>query len=179
MPSKHTLTDYDPVLPVRGARRTGDERADDIRPARGAFAGNGGAEPTVAAAEETQAQPQQSQSQTRTTATHAKVPELKRGHTLSYIGLFLFTVVLYFRPYELIPSLAGFTSLAFWLAVPTLVVFVVSQFALEGNLTARPREVHLALLLLFAALLSMPLALAPGEAWDEFNHAFWKAVLMF
>src|SRR3712207_6636118 len=27
----------------------------------------------------------------------------RRGHALSYLGLFLFTAVLYFRPYELIP----------------------------------------------------------------------------
>jgi O-antigen ligase len=98
---------------------------------------------------------------------------------LSYLGLFLFTTVLYFRPYELVPALAGISSMAFWLAVPTLVVFMVSQFAIEGNLTVRTREVNLALLLLLAGLLSMPLAIAPGEAWDEFNHAFWKAVMMF
>jgi hypothetical protein len=174
MPSKQTLTDYDPVMPVRGARRGGaaDERAEDIWPTKGAFADDddAGAEPAAG---------KEAESQTRTTATHAKVPELKRGHTLSYLGLFLFTAVLYFRPYELIPSLAGVTSMAFWLAVPTLLVFAFSQFALEGNLTARPREVNLSLLLLLAGLLSMPLAIAPGEAWDEFNHAFWKAVMMF
>ncbi|MCA1565479.1 MAG: O-antigen ligase family protein [Acidobacteria bacterium] len=173
MPSKQTLTDYDPVMPVRGARGgAGDERAEDIWPVRGAKAFDAGAEPSAADGKE-------SESQTRTTATPAKVPKLKRGHALSYLGLFLFTAVLYFRPYELIPSLAGVTSMAFWLAVPTILVFVVSQFALEGNLTARTREVHLALLLLLAGLLSMPFAIAPGEAWDEFNHAFWKAVMMF
>ncbi|HEV2881250.1 MAG TPA: O-antigen ligase family protein [Pyrinomonadaceae bacterium] len=181
MPSKQTLTDYDPVMPVRRARgAAGDERAEDIWPVRDALADNaGGAEDDAAAAGK------ESESQTRATTataaatTPAKVPALKRGHTLSYLGLFLFTAVLYFRPYELIPSLAGVTSMAFWLAVPTLLVFMVSQFALEGNLTARTREVHLALLLLVAGLLSMPFAIAPGEAWDEFNHAFWKAVMMF
>ena len=29
---------------------------------------------------------------------------LRRGHLFSYLGLFLFTTVVYFRPYELIPS---------------------------------------------------------------------------
>jgi O-antigen ligase len=171
MPSKHILSDYDPIMPVRSrARGAGDERAEDVWPVRDTLADDSGAKPD-ATMKEAESQP--------LTATPAKVPALKRGHTLTYIGLFLFTIVLYFRPYELIPALAGYTSMAFWLAVPTLVVFVFSQFALEGNLMVRTREVHLALLLLLAGLLSMPLAIAPGEAWDEFNHAFWKAVMMF
>jgi probable O-glycosylation ligase (exosortase A-associated) len=185
MPSKHTLTDYDPVMPRRSARGAGDERAEEVWPAgraradeADARADKGGAQEKFAVAR-TAAAAVAEEAASQTPATAAKVPQLKRGHALSYLGLFLFTVVLYFRPYELIPALAGVTSMAFWLAVPTLVVFVVSQFALEGNLTARTREVHLVLLLLLAALLSMPLAIAPGEAWDEFNHAFWKAVLMF
>ncbi|MFL6229581.1 MAG: O-antigen ligase family protein [Pyrinomonadaceae bacterium] len=103
----------------------------------------------------------------------------RRGHTLSFAGLFLFTVVLYFRPYELFPALSGFTTMAFWIAVPTLAVFFVTQFTLEGNLTARPREVNLVLLFVVAALLSLPLALNRGEAWDEFNGTFIRAVLMF
>ena len=39
----------------------------------------------------------------------------KRGHALSFAGLFLFTLVLYFRPYELFKSLSAFNSLAFGL----------------------------------------------------------------
>jgi O-antigen ligase len=114
---------------------------------------------------------------TRTTDAHAK-PD-RRGHLLSFVGLFLFTAVLYFRPYELFPALSGITSMAFWIAVPTLAVFFVTQFMLEGNLTARPREVNLVLLFVVAALLSLPLALNRGEAWEEFNGTFIKAVLMF
>lgn len=103
----------------------------------------------------------------------------KRGHALSYLGLFLFTAVLYFRPYELIPALASFTSIAFVLALSTLLIFFPAQLALEGNLTARPREVNLLLLLSLTGLLSIPLAISPKEAWDTFNDAFIKAVLMF
>jgi putative inorganic carbon (hco3(-)) transporter len=104
---------------------------------------------------------------------------IKRGHALSYAGLFVFTIVLYFRPYELFSALSSLTSLAFWVAVPTLLVFSLSQLSLEGNLTARPREVNLALLLVLAALISMPLALNPAEAWETFNKEFIKAILMF
>jgi putative inorganic carbon (HCO3(-)) transporter len=103
----------------------------------------------------------------------------RRGHAVSYAGLFLFTAVLYFRPYELIPALSSLTSMAFVLAISTLIIFFPTQLALEGNLTARPREVNLLLLLCVAGLLSIPLAINPKEAWDTFNDTFIKAVLMF
>jgi putative inorganic carbon (HCO3(-)) transporter len=103
----------------------------------------------------------------------------RRAHALSFAGLFLFTFVLYFRPYELIPALSGVSSMALIVAVPTLVFFFFTQFTREGNLTARPREVNLVLLFVAAALLSIPLAINRGEAWGEFNDKFIKAVLMF
>lgn len=103
---------------------------------------------------------------------------IRRGHALSFTGLFLFTVVLYFRPYELFSSLSSLTSLAFWIAVATLLCYLPSQLVLEGNLTARPREVNLILLLSLAGLLSIPLAISPAEAWGTFVD-FSKFVLMF
>src|SRR6185503_16037913 len=41
---------------------------------------------------------------------------LKRGHSISYAGLFVFTFILYFRPYEFSPSLSWLSSSAFWVA---------------------------------------------------------------
>ncbi|HEX8336247.1 MAG TPA: O-antigen ligase family protein, partial [Pyrinomonadaceae bacterium] len=65
-----------------------------------------------------------------------------------------------------------------WVAVVTILAYLPGQFAAEGNLTARPREVNLALLLLAAALLSVPTAISPGEAWDNFVE-FGKVILIF
>src|SRR5262245_56992232 len=67
---------------------------------------------------------------------------VRKVHLLSYIGLFIFSVVLYFRPYELFEALSSLNSMAFWLAVVTLAIFFPTQFALEGNLTERPREIN-------------------------------------
>ncbi|HEX7175146.1 MAG TPA: hypothetical protein VF240_07675, partial [Pyrinomonadaceae bacterium] len=100
-----------------------------------------------------------------------------RGHLVSYIGLLLFTAFVFFRPYELF-SIPALNEGAEWLAIFTLAVFLPSQFAAEGNITARPREVNLALLLLAAALLSVPMAISPGEAWDNFVE-FFKVICIF
>lgn len=104
---------------------------------------------------------------------------LKRGHALSYAGLFLFTFVLYFRPYELFPSLSFLSTSAFWIALCTLIIYVPSQLAVEGNLTVWTREIKLVLLLCLFGLLSIPLADNPAEAWETFNDSFIKAVVMF
>src|ERR1041385_400305 len=63
--------------------------------------------------------------------------QAKRGHGLTFICLFIFSIVLYLRPYELIPALSGFKTMAFWVGIVTLTVYFISQLALEGNLTAR------------------------------------------
>ena len=102
-----------------------------------------------------------------------------RGHAVSYFGLFLFTIVLYFRPYEFSSALAWSAGSAFWIALATIIVFLPSQLVLEGNLTARPREVNLILCLTVLALLSIPLGSNPAESWTTFNDTFIKAVLIF
>ncbi len=101
------------------------------------------------------------------------------GHTLSFWALFLFTVILYVRPYEFFPGLSSFTSMAFYTGLITLTIYAITQLMIEGNLTARPREINLVLLLGVAALLSMPLAVNPGEAWKTFNEFLLKAILIF
>jgi putative inorganic carbon (HCO3(-)) transporter len=103
----------------------------------------------------------------------------QRGHSITFIGLFIFSVILYFRPYEMIPALSSFKSMAFYSGITTLVIFVITQVMLEGNLTALPIEVKMVLILGLAALLSIPLAINPAEAWMTFNENLLKALLIF
>lgn len=103
----------------------------------------------------------------------------KRGHVLAYIGLFLYTIALYFRPYEWHDSLAGLVNLSFWFALFTLAVFVPTQFALENRPTVLTREVKLVLLLCALSLVSMVLAVDRAEAWRYFIDVYIKIVIMF
>ena len=103
---------------------------------------------------------------------------LKRGHVLSFAALFLFTVVLYARPAEFYPSSIT-NSLALMVGVITLATFAATQITLEGTLTARPSEVNLVLLFTLTAALSIPLAIDPLIAWQEFSGTFIRAILVF
>jgi capsular exopolysaccharide synthesis family protein len=104
---------------------------------------------------------------------------LKPGHALTYAALFLFSLFLWFRPYELFPALSSLSSMASITALLTLVVYFSSQLSLEGTLTARIGEVKLVLLLCAAALLSMLFAVNPAGAWLRFTDTYYKVVLIF
>lgn len=103
---------------------------------------------------------------------------LKHGHTLSFIGLFVFTFLVYFRPYEVFPSLVWLTGSAFWVATFTLFCFIPTQLGLENRITIRTGEVNAVLLLVLAGLLSIPLALDKGKAWGAFVD-YLKVIVMF
>ncbi len=103
---------------------------------------------------------------------------LKRGHTLSFAALFLFTLVLYARPAEFYPS-AATKSLALIIGVVTLAVFAATQLSLDGTFTARPAEVNYALLFMLTGALSIPLAIDASIAWAEFTGTFVRGILIF
>jgi len=105
---------------------------------------------------------------------------LKRnGHMFSYLGLYLFSILVLFRPYELIPGLSFLSATAFYFALATLLIYIPTQFATEGNLTTMSTEVKAILALTILAIFTMPIAKDPPTAWQTFNDTFIKAVLMF
>lgn len=103
----------------------------------------------------------------------------RHGHFVTYIGLYLFSILVLFRPYELIGALSFLSFSAFYFALATLLVFLPSQFVTEGNLTTFSTEVKAILALTVLALVTMPIAKDPALAWKIFNDPFIKAVVIF
>lgn len=103
---------------------------------------------------------------------------VRSGHSLTFVGLFLFTCLVFFRPYEFSPNLKWLSTSAFWVAAFTILVFILTQLGLENRISARPREVKLILLLLSTAVLSIPRALDPLRAWNSLTD-YLKVVLIF
>jgi O-antigen ligase len=101
------------------------------------------------------------------------------GHTLTFAILILYAALAYFRPYELTSLLSWTSWLPYWVAVAMLAIFIPTQLALEGNLTARPREVNLLLLLFVIGVISIPQATSPGEAWKTLNEVLLKTTIVF
>src|SRR5678815_652092 len=179
MPQDYEFTDYEPISRGKGSRKTrAPQLYEDWPAAKLREFGSDGHD----SKDKDELSRVNEADQPAMVESRGDVPKkglLARGHGVTYIGLFLFTVVLFFRPYELIPALSGVTSLAFWIGVATIAVFIPLQLALEGSITARPKEVTLVLLLTALALWSIPLAISPGEAWQTFGDTFIRAVLIF
>jgi uncharacterized membrane protein YwzB len=104
---------------------------------------------------------------------------VRNGHGLTYFGLYLFSILVLFRPYELVPSLAFLSATAFYFAAVTLAVYVPSQFSTEGTLTILSTEVKCILALTALALLTMLTGKDFVTSWETFNDSFIKAVLIF
>jgi putative inorganic carbon (hco3(-)) transporter len=104
---------------------------------------------------------------------------IRNGHTLTYAGLFLFSIMVLFRPYEIVPGLGFLKSMAFYFAIATLAIYLPSQIVTEGNLTMMSTEVKAILAMTLIALVTMPIARDPVLAWEQFNDSYIKAVLIF
>jgi O-antigen ligase len=91
----------------------------------------------------------------------------------------MFSILVLVRPYELVPALSFLSATAFYFALATLLIFLPSQMATEGNFTIFSTEVKAILAMTAIALLTMPIAKDPGVAWGKFNDPFIKAVLIF
>jgi len=175
MPTKSELCDYEPVTPSPRASRSqvidAREEFSRIRPL------NRSALKQISFKETPSARPSAPDS-VRPEATVAAVPILRHGHTLSYAGIFTFTFLVYFRPYELFPSLAWLSRSALVVAVLTLIAYFPAQLGLENRITANLREVKLAVALALAGVLSIPLAVEPGRAFQSLIE-FSKVIAVF
>lgn len=184
MPIKPDAFDYEGIFPGRGGRGRENDASMDVWPTGKRLKSFNDETFVPAPASPTTLVAPTITKQTSTEAGSSFLSRSqswlrRRGHTLTFACLFLFSVILYLRPYELFPALSGFRQMAFYSGIATLTIYVFGQLAAEGNLTARPKEINLVLLLFAAALLSMPLAADPGEAWKTFNEMLLKTLLIF
>lgn len=103
----------------------------------------------------------------------------RNGHFFTYIALFLFTAMVLYRPYEIVPGLGWMSGTTIYFAILAIALYVPSQIATEGNLTMLTTEVKAVLALTFIALLTLPISRNPGMAWETFSDTYIKAVAIF
>ena len=184
MSYKHQISDYEPVTRPKGKR---DSRLEDVEAewTRNQTVWPESSDitpkPPIGANDPAPNAAMASRAKTAKEARWTGLKEtwiVKRGHSISFLGLYLFTFLVFFRPYEWTPSLSWLSSSAYWIANFTLAVFIPTQLGLENKITSRPREVNLVLLLFLACLLSIPLATDPTIAWNGVN-TYIKVVIMF
>ncbi|HEX9960473.1 MAG TPA: O-antigen ligase family protein [Pyrinomonadaceae bacterium] len=103
----------------------------------------------------------------------------RNGHALTYAGLYIFSILVLFRPYELVPGLGFLSSTAFYFAALTLLIFIPTQLSTEGSMTAFPTEVKCVLVMILLAVVTIPIGKDAGNSWLVFKDTYIKSVLMF
>lgn len=104
---------------------------------------------------------------------------IRNGHSLTYFGLYLFSIMVLFRPFEIVPGMEFLGSTTFYFAIATMAIFIPSQIVTEGNLTVLSTEVRAVLTMTLIALVTMPIARDITLAWSSFNDPYIKAVVIF
>jgi hypothetical protein len=99
------------------------------------------------------------------------------GYSLGFAGLWLFTLVLYLRPNDLLPI--GAFPVARIIGIATLAVFLLEGLASGDLFAPKPKEVTYLLWFVALMFLSIPLAINPGEAFDQVRDVFLKVGLVF
>jgi len=100
-------------------------------------------------------------------------------HTMAFVGVYLFTFLLYLRPNELFPEIFGDTPIIKFIAISTVLAYVASKLSNGEPLTIWPTEVKMVMVLVGISFMLMPFSPAPGESWDFFNDTFSKVVIVF
>lgn len=103
----------------------------------------------------------------------------RNGHYVTFIGLYLFSILVLYRPYELVPGLGFLSATAFYFAAATIAVYIPLQLSAESTLTYLSFEVKMILALTAVAAFSIFVSKSKMTAWKEFNEVFIKAVAMF
>jgi hypothetical protein len=99
------------------------------------------------------------------------------GYPLAYKGLWLFTLVLYLRPNDLLPI--GAFPVARIIGIATLAAFLLEGLSSGELLAPKPKEVTYLLWFVVLMFLSIPFAINPGEAFDQVRDVFLKVGLVF
>jgi len=102
-----------------------------------------------------------------------------RGHYLTYFLLVVFSINVFYRPFELFPALEGLNALVLPLAIVMLAVFVPLQFFHEGRLSVVTTELKCVAGLTVLAILTIPIAIDPPLAIETFRESLLKVALVF
>src|SRR5215470_5156348 len=92
--------------------------------------------------------------------------------------LYLFTLLLYARPNDLIPAMGTF-PLAKIVAITAPLAYIYAQYRLGKPVINWTIEVKMVIVMLVLAVMLTPFAASPGDSVSTLNEVFIKTVIIF
>lgn len=109
----------------------------------------------------------------------APASALDRQSQWPFIGLWLFTLLLYLRPNETHPELFGPFQLTKLAAILTLVVYLSTKLSRGEQLTIWPPELKFVVLIWLLGAASMVFAAAPQTSFEMLTDVYLKVICIF
>jgi putative inorganic carbon (HCO3(-)) transporter len=101
------------------------------------------------------------------------------SHPLAFAGLFLFTLLLYVRPNELLPDVFGDFSIMKIVAILTLIVYIGGKLGRGEALSIWPLEMSMLSVIILLGIILTPIAAAPNASIELLTDTFFKVVVIF
>jgi O-antigen ligase len=99
-------------------------------------------------------------------------------YQLGFGCLYLFTLLLYVRPNDLIPVMGAF-PLAKIVAIISPLAYIYAQYRLGKPIINWTNEVKMVMVMLFLAILFTPVAVSPSDSITVLSEIFIKTVIIF
>src|ERR1051325_567778 len=98
---------------------------------------------------------------------------------VAFGGLFLFTMMLYIRPNDLVPGAFETFQIVKIVAIFTILAYLGSQMSRGKSLTIWPLEMKMLAVMILLAVAFTPLAVSPQTSIDTLSDSFFKVVTIF
>ncbi|MFL6215162.1 MAG: O-antigen ligase family protein [Blastocatellia bacterium] len=113
-------------------------------------------------------------------ATEGIAGTAKSGSSrIAFVGLFIFTMMLYVRPNDLVPGAFETFQIVKIIAIFTILAYVGSQMSRGAGLTVWPIEMKMLVVILLLAIAFTPVAVSPQTSIDTLTDSFFKVVTIF
>ncbi|HKC88440.1 MAG TPA: O-antigen ligase family protein [Blastocatellia bacterium] len=99
-------------------------------------------------------------------------------HWLAFAGVYLFTLMLYARPNDLIPAIGSFPLVKI-VAVGVMAIYVLSKGAAGERLSVWTLEMTMLMVIAALGALLMPTAASPKDSVDTLTDSYLKTVIVF
>src|SRR5215468_7379001 len=99
-------------------------------------------------------------------------------HWLAFAGVYLFTLMLYARPNDLLPAIGAFPLVKI-VAISVLLIYIGSKITAGGRLSVWTLEMTMLMVIAALGLLLMPIAASPQQSIDMLTDTYLKTVIIF
>jgi O-antigen ligase len=99
-------------------------------------------------------------------------------HWMAFAGVYLFTLMLYARPNDLLPALGAFPLVKI-VAVGVLLIYIGSKISAGERLSVWTLEMTMLMVIAALGLLLMPIAASPKQSMDMLTDSYLKTVIIF